>query len=208
MSNKKQSEPEESELGTMSKNSAIFKEVLTTERVYDVVTNRDGPQYLPDDLKCCDIRSRMQAEIEVPSWRLHPLSSCYSLEGTENLDDDVFLRRHSKLESDERRRKRWDIQRLREQKHNERLRTGRYYSPSVFEKTTDTKKSTKPEITSFYPEAKEAHLIEVCDKLPLIAFGHPIPKLPEKPFTLPWAVAYEPSKVTTSSKSRASPVKK
>jgi len=30
------------------------------------------------------------------------------MEGTENLDDEVFNKRHQRLEVDERRRKRWD----------------------------------------------------------------------------------------------------
>lgn len=34
-------------------------------------------------------------------------TSCYSMEGTENLDDEVFNRRHLRLENDERRRKRF-----------------------------------------------------------------------------------------------------
>lgn len=98
----------------------------------------------------------------------------------------------------------WDIQRLREQKHNEKLKQGRYYSSSAFvggpEKQSMAKKKL-PEIESFFPDAKEgeswllatnfrtvqisflfhtAHYIEVCDKLPVVAFGNPIPRLPEK----------------------------
>ena len=38
------------------------------------------------------------------------------------LDDQVFLKRHSKSEIDERRRKRWDSQRLREESHLEKLK--------------------------------------------------------------------------------------
>jgi male-specific lethal 1 len=33
-------------------------------------------------------------------------ASCYAMEGTENLDDEVYNKRHSRLENDERRRKR------------------------------------------------------------------------------------------------------
>lgn len=46
------------------------------------------------------------ATLEVPHWRIKPYTSCYTMEGTENLDDDVYNRRHSRLEYDERRRKR------------------------------------------------------------------------------------------------------
>ena len=44
------------------------------------------------------------------------------MEGTENIEDETFLRRHQKFELDEKRRKRWDIQRMREQRHCEKLR--------------------------------------------------------------------------------------
>lgn len=46
------------------------------------------------------------ANLEVPRWRIKSYTSCYTMEGTENLDDDVYNRRHSRLEYDERRRKR------------------------------------------------------------------------------------------------------
>lgn len=45
--------------------------------------------------------------LEVPRWRVKVYTSCYTMEGTENLDDDVFNKRHSRLENDERRRKRY-----------------------------------------------------------------------------------------------------
>lgn len=51
--------------------------------------------------------------LEVPNWRLKVYTSCYTMEGTENLDDEIFNKRHLKLENDERRRKRWDVQRIR-----------------------------------------------------------------------------------------------
>ena len=51
--------------------------------------------------------------LEVPNWRIKVYSSCYTMEGTENLDDEIFNKRHLKLENDERRRKRWDVQRIR-----------------------------------------------------------------------------------------------
>ena len=44
---------------------------------------------------------------QVPSWRLKIYTSCYTMEGTENLDDEVFNKRHQRLEIDERRRKRY-----------------------------------------------------------------------------------------------------
>lgn len=51
--------------------------------------------------------------LEVPSWRIKVYTSCYTMEGTENLDDEIYNKRHTKLETDEKRRKRWDVQRIR-----------------------------------------------------------------------------------------------
>lgn len=53
------------------------------------------------------------SSLEVPNWRVKIYTSCYTMEGTENLDDEIFNKRHLKLENDERRRKRWDVQRIR-----------------------------------------------------------------------------------------------
>lgn len=47
------------------------------------------------------------ANLEVPRWRTKVYTSCYTMEGTENLDDEVYNKRHSRLENDERRRKRY-----------------------------------------------------------------------------------------------------
>ena len=44
----------------------------------------------------------------------------------QSLNDDVFLERHKKGEVDEKRRKRWDIQRIRELRNNERLKMGKH----------------------------------------------------------------------------------
>jgi male-specific lethal 1 len=51
-----------------------------------------------------------------------PVSPSYAMEGTENIEDETMLRRHLKFELDEKKRKRWDIQRMREQRHIEKLR--------------------------------------------------------------------------------------
>jgi hypothetical protein len=125
--------------------------------------------------------------IEVPSFRIlnfTPLT--VHDDGDEMLDDETFNRRHAKMEIDERRRKRcvlriipclfclmlmfcfllflssllirWDMQRLREQKHTERLKQGRYYSSTAFvhpdakigAPATDLKADT--EMISFFPD--------------------------------------------------------
>lgn len=62
------------------------------------------------------------SQAEVPGWRTLAIPTCYSMEGTENIEDETVLKRHNKPELDEKRRKRWDLQRLRQQKQVERLR--------------------------------------------------------------------------------------
>ncbi|KAF2352680.1 PEHE domain [Trinorchestia longiramus] len=64
----------------------------------------------------------LERSVEIPSWRVSALTPLYIMEGTENLEDEVFTKRHHKLEQDEKRRKRWDLQRLREQRQYEKLR--------------------------------------------------------------------------------------
>uniref|UniRef100_A0A2R5LF52 PEHE domain-containing protein n=1 Tax=Ornithodoros turicata TaxID=34597 RepID=A0A2R5LF52_9ACAR len=119
-------------------------------------------------------------KIEVPTWRFHPMPSGYSMEGTEDLDDKIFAKRHQKLELDERRRKRWDIQRLREQRRTERLLQRQRASQE------DADDIRKRQLGSFFFSPKNVHCIEVTDKLPVVAFGHPVPSLQAEEFSLPW----------------------
>nr|XP_037285044.1 uncharacterized protein LOC119177974 [Rhipicephalus microplus] len=114
--------------------------------------------------------------IEVPTWRVNPIASLYSMEGTENLDDEVFRKRHAKLEANEKRRKRWDLQLLREQQHTERLRRR-------MERRAE-KPSTCP--PTFCGDLKQIHFVEVVDEIPVQAFGQPIPELQPREFQLPW----------------------
>ena len=62
---------------------------------------------------------------EVPGWREKTVpvaASRTSGAASEPTDDDAYLKRHGKPELEERRRKRWDMQRIREQRHIERLK--------------------------------------------------------------------------------------
>lgn len=92
------------------------------------------------------------------------------MEGTENLDDDVFNRRHLRLENDERRRKRWDVQRIREQRHIERLKQRQERQGSKSDEQSEP-------LSSFWPSLEDIQYIEVAEELPISAFGTPIPKL-------------------------------
>lgn len=82
---------------------------LTTEEHY--YTAVGDPSYTLSLKEPNPVES--DTSLEVPNWRVKIYTSCYTMEGTENLDDEIFNKRHLKLENDERRRKRWDVQRIR-----------------------------------------------------------------------------------------------
>ncbi|KAK9530015.1 hypothetical protein VZT92_011553 [Zoarces viviparus] len=119
--------------------------------------------------------------IVFPSWRenpIEPLDEDPSFIPPEPLDDNVFLKRHSKLELDEKRRKRWDIQRIREQRMFQRLQQRMNRKKVVPE--------TEPELSSFYPDTEDVETIVITPFLPVVAFGRPLPKLSQQNFELPW----------------------
>lgn len=123
-----------------------------------------------------------EEEVAIPSWRdnmVDPLDEADAVDIPEILDDSVFLKRHAKLELDEKRRKRWDIQRIREQRMLQRLQ-------QRMEKKKVTVQETKPEVSSFYPDPESVEFIEVTPHLPVVAFGQPLPNLPAQNFELPW----------------------
>nr|XP_037282391.1 male-specific lethal 1 homolog [Rhipicephalus microplus] len=114
--------------------------------------------------------------IEVPKWRENPVASLYSMEGTENLDDEIFRKRHAKPEANEKRRKRWDLRLLREQERTERLRRR-------MERRTEKPPTCPP---TFCGDLEQIHTVEVVDEIPVQAFGQAIPELQPQEFQLPW----------------------
>lgn len=67
---------------------------------------------------------------------------------------------------------RWDVQRIREQRHIERLkqRQERIGSGSKSDETAEP-------LATFWPSIEDLRFIEITDELPVSAFGSPIPKL-------------------------------
>ncbi|XP_061764134.1 male-specific lethal 1 homolog isoform X1 [Nerophis ophidion] len=119
--------------------------------------------------------------LSVPSWRenvMEPLGEDLAFNPQEPLDDGVFLKRHAKLELDEKRRKRWDIQRIREQRMFQRLQQRMNRKKIIQE--------TEPELSSFYPDTEDVEAIMITPFLPVVAFGRPLPKLSQQNFDLPW----------------------
>ncbi|KYN44026.1 Male-specific lethal 1-like 1 [Trachymyrmex septentrionalis] len=131
--------------------------------------------------------------LEVPNWRVKVYTSCYTMEGTENLDDEIFNKRHLKLENDERRRKRWDVQRIREQRHVEKLkqRQERQNHQATCYNTNHTgpcpSSMEEETITSLWPDIEQIQSIQVDLHLPVTAFGAPIPSFTPCEFSLPWS---------------------
>nr|XP_032807438.1 male-specific lethal 1 homolog [Petromyzon marinus] len=119
--------------------------------------------------------------VAIPSWReikLEPLDKIQSEYLLENTEDEAFNKRHTKHELDEKRRKRWDIQRIREQRQLQRLRERAFRKEGIPE--------PEPEMLSFFPEPEDVEELEVTPLLPVIAFGRALPRLLPQDFELPW----------------------
>ncbi|KAG9267800.1 hypothetical protein AMEX_G18671 [Astyanax mexicanus] len=125
---------------------------------------------------------KKEDDVAIPSWRensMEPLKEEDAFDIPESLDDGVFLKRHAKLELDEKRRKRWDIQRIREQRMLQRLQ-------QRMEKRKINVQESEPEMSSFYPEVDDVESIIITPFLPVVAFGRPLPKITPQNFELPW----------------------
>uniref|UniRef100_A0A8C7F3X8 MSL complex subunit 1a n=1 Tax=Oncorhynchus kisutch TaxID=8019 RepID=A0A8C7F3X8_ONCKI len=126
---------------------------------------------------------KKEEPVAIPSWKenlMEPLGEEEEAASDipENLDDNVFLKRHSKHELDEKRRKRWDIQRIREQRMFQRLQQRMNKRKGIQE--------SEPEVFSFYPEAEDVESLMITPHLPVVVFGRPLPKLSRRIFDLPW----------------------
>ncbi|KAK6166648.1 hypothetical protein SNE40_023292 [Patella caerulea] len=154
---------------------------LNTDTIYHVVESQLRSRNV-EILDASKIQSGVQSqiEIEVPNWRIIKYTNLWQMEGTENLEDDTIIKRHQKPELEEKRRKRWDMQRMREQKAAMKLRVRENSS------STDHNIETSQDIDTFLPILDDITHIEVRDKLPVIAFGHPLPGLTQQDFDLPW----------------------
>ncbi|XP_013399021.1 male-specific lethal 1 homolog isoform X2 [Lingula anatina] len=159
------------------------EDVLRTDCLY-VTTVCEFP--LPPEP---DIKLSKQAQVEVPTWRVNPVTNCYQLEGTENLTDESYSKKHLKPEMEERRRKRWDLQRLREQKMLEKLEKGRYKCHFADKSKGGTENHSQESTSSLLPSLDDIQYIEVCDKIAVSAFGYAIPHLEPSEFALPWGEA-------------------
>lgn len=119
--------------------------------------------------------------LEVPRWTVKECTGLYSIEGTEDLSDDTFLKRHARLEHDEKKRKKWDVQRIREQRTIERLKRRHCKKEELENSQKDAE-----DLGTFYPLAENIKFIQMTEDLPVQAFGEAIPQLNATEFALPW----------------------
>lgn len=61
------------------------------------------------------IKSGLSKNVLVPNWRMVSFKPIYKLEGTENLNDEYYLKRHQKHENEERLIKKRDLRRQKEE---------------------------------------------------------------------------------------------
>lgn len=168
-------------------------EQMETEEPYFTLQNEIVVHKVDEDH---DLKvDEKKAEV-LPGWRLKPISPSYIMEGTENIEDETILKRHQKPETDEKRRKRWDVQRIREQRNVARLKA-RYdpnddhvslasnFSSKLMPLNAESSKDFSS-LTTLIPDPEEAEEIVVQEKLPVSVFGCVLPNLGIQDFSLPW----------------------
>ncbi|CAG7834937.1 unnamed protein product [Allacma fusca] len=142
--------------------------------------------------------------VEIPRWReriFEPFDTNVGQATDESLDDQVFLKRHTKSEINERRRKRWDSQRMREESYLEKLKRKREerenqkkHKKKRGRGQQNDKNSKDDDIFTFQPLIHDAVYIRNDPELPITVFGYPLPIIESEEFELPWTVPTKPAK--------------
>ena len=151
-----------------------YEVALQAEHPYHLITwPREDQSYPFTDL---DLSLDEGSTLNIPTWKtnkLTPLTGVSNAPGKEAVDDDTIWKRHSRLEVAEKRRKRWDIQRIREFRYNEKLRQ---------------KQSKQGEdqysIDTFSPSLSDITALQIEETLPVNVFGHTLQPLLKKEFSL------------------------
>lgn len=150
----------------------------------------DGYEFMKEEVEALHADAPM---LEIPKWTEHELTVSYCIEGTENLSDEAFLKRHEKLELAEKRRKKWDVQQIREQRRIEKLK--RRHCKDEIQIPPD-----QQPLLSFYPQPDAIQTICFTNDLPVQAFGELVPKLSAlNDFDLPWLDALNSTRTPGSS---------
>ncbi|KAI5733111.1 hypothetical protein M8J76_007787 [Diaphorina citri] len=116
---------------------------------------------------------KTQQEIEIPSFREKKYTPLYKIEGTEDLSDHVFEKRHLQYEIMEKKIKKnfvmqskYELQKSKYLKNNELL----YKKESFFVKKF-------PKFIELNPEVTDVKKIEIVTEVPVMAFGVPVKKM-------------------------------
>lgn len=132
-----------------------------------------------------------EINLETPRWCIRETSNgAFSGDGMEDLSDDVFIKRHARLEHAEKKRKKWDVQRIREIRNIERLKR-RHCKNEI-----DNNEQTAESMTSFYPSPENVKYVQVAAELPVVAFGEFITASTGAEFSLPWDHQYRDTPFT------------
>lgn len=186
--------PEKAATGKSSRKTDQHAEGESSKEAEELPYMTTTEMYLccwePPDSTLQEDCPKKEEDVAIPSWReniMEPLKEEDAADLPESLDDSVFLKRHAKLELDEKRRKRWDIQRIREQRMLQRLQQ------RMEKKKPNVVQESEPEGSSFHPDLENVEAIMVTPFLPVVAFGRPLPNLTPHPllssvrnFELPW----------------------
>ncbi|KAK3757440.1 hypothetical protein RRG08_038795 [Elysia crispata] len=176
----KQGKPNEFEQRSGSPDSQDLKEInypiMQTDILYHLYYPKHACPSSPDAKRLQD-----QLEVETPSWRLKPLTNMYQLEGTENITDEAYYKRHQKFEQEEKRRKRWDLQRIRELRVCEKLERQKEEELRASQDEAD--------METFLPSILDLKHIEITESVPVMAFGQPLPYICPAEFEIPWDVS-------------------
>ncbi|XP_071961735.1 male-specific lethal 1-like 1 [Antedon mediterranea] len=120
------------------------------------------------------------AYVIVPTWRVSHLNTSSDDSNSseiEKTDDHTVEMRHQKMEMDEKKRKKWDVQRIRQIREHERLEMKQLEREIAHREDV---------IETFEPDIDDMLRIEVCDTIPVSAFGMLVPTISESEFSLPW----------------------
>lgn len=183
-----------------------YSRVMSTRKLYVTRHWEEEDAEEPNSLVVAELKEG-ESNLEVPNWKeidaqglddeIQGEDAPKIVVATEDLSPAAFLKRHAKHEADERRRKKWDIQRFREQRTIEKLKKRQckadIYLPSVgaagqqqsqCSASIDALGENVP--TSLYPNLSSIRHVETTEYLPVQAFGEPIPTLHSQEFALPW----------------------
>lgn len=180
--NKKRCEDSQESISIKLSNKNLF---LMTNKEYRI---NDWKTYNLENEELDNKSFEEDVNLEIPRWIESELpiatSEIENVLIVEDTTDEAYQKRHLKYEADERRRKKWDQQRIREQKNIERLKK-RHLKEEWKEEMSLNNKVQKT-MTSFFPDVKAIKFIQISDDLPITAFGEQIIKLDPKDFGLPW----------------------